>query len=215
MSYDYKFKIIVIGSKNVGKTAITTSFVSGRFRTYQPSTVGVEFMSRQITLGDKTIQVNIWDTTGDESYAEIFACYYKDCAGVILVFDVTDKMSFDKLNFWIEQMEKVNPDREVPFIVVGNKIDKHFNRVIFARQGERFSRRHNAPYIETSAKDDINIELVFSTLIEKVMSQYIVVPDKTIGIMSSSKDEYVPLQLDDKKVNSCQEVDTCDWCGLL
>ncbi|MFX0098763.1 MAG: GTP-binding protein [Candidatus Hodarchaeota archaeon] len=152
--YDYLFKTIVLGDGGAGKTALTVRFSQGYFQESYKLTVGVDFSVKLIELqkpnGTSTkVKLQIWDTGGQERFSFVRPLYYRGAMGALLLFDVTNRESFDHLPNWIEELE-ANAD-PVPMVLVGNKID--LPRDVTAQEAIEFARQFNIKYYyETSAK---------------------------------------------------------------
>ena len=153
MSCDFLFKIIVVGDSNVGKSSLISRAVNNNFDGNCSSTIGIEFVSTMLKINRDKIKLHIWDTAGQETYSSIVSSYYRNIAGAIIVFDITDKKSFDKLDKWREEIKIYNNNiNDIPILIVANKIDKAFRRVIPEEAGQEYARIHSLKYIETSAK---------------------------------------------------------------
>ena len=168
IKFNYSFKIILLGDLNVGKTAIFNRFLKNDFiETYQ-CTVQAEYDYKSIYPNLNTkIQLNIWDTAGSEKYKTITRQYYRDTNGIILVFDVSDRNSFNNLNNWISEL-KENTLSECQVIIVGNKNDIE-DRNVSIDEGINFSKQFGYNYIDASAKSANNIVLIFDTISQKIM----------------------------------------------
>ena len=171
MSYDYLFKIIVIGESGVGKSALVERLCGHTFRPHYDVTIGVEFETKTIQIDDTIIKSHIWDTAGQEQFASIVASYFRDCAGAFIVFDVCNEKSFQKLEEWHRQVLNHNEHRFVPIVLIGNKVDNTYQRVISKLGAQEYADKHNMKYIETSAKHNINIDNFFKILIQDIYNR--------------------------------------------
>ncbi len=168
MSYDYLFKIIFVGDASVGKTALTERITKNEFREYYNSTIGVDFSTTTLEFDDKSIKTHIWDTAGQESFASIISTYYRGIAGAVIVFDVTNKESFHKCSFWLDQINKNGIIGHHPILMlVGNKIDRT-KRTVTYKEANDFANENNMLYQETSAKKNINTKIFYRKFIEKI-----------------------------------------------
>ncbi|MHA1698653.1 MAG: GTP-binding protein [Promethearchaeota archaeon] len=148
-NYKYLFKVIVLGDGGCGKTALTVRFAQGFFQESYKMTVGVDFSVKLIDVGDTRVKLQIWDTGGQERFSFVRPLYYRGAMGALLVFDVTNRESFDHLPNWIEELE-ANTEK-VPYVLVGNKID--LPRVVSSKEAIEFAKQFNIKYYyETSAK---------------------------------------------------------------
>ena len=129
------------------------------------------------------IKTHIWDTAGQEYFSAIISTYYRGIAGAVIVFDVTNRESFKKVSFWLNEIKKRGTPNFTPvLILVGNKIDDD-SRVVFKHEGEEFATTHNMMYCETSAKKGINVEKFYRALIEKIHdTANLIDPDEKKGI---------------------------------
>ena len=169
MSYDYLFKLIVIGDSGVGKTALVQRLSEKAFPIEYQSTIGLDFASKTIMIQNHTlIKSYIWDTAGQETFSSIIASYYRDIAGAIIVFDVTNRDSFDRCVFWLSELDnKRRSLRDISVILLGNKID-HNNRDVSEEEANQFAKDHGLLYMETSAKTRQNIEVFYRVFIHHI-----------------------------------------------
>jgi small GTP-binding protein len=154
------FKFIVIGSSGVGKTAILRRLIDDIFTGESQTTVGVEFMATTVEVDDAILKLQIWDTAGQERFRSIAKAYFRSAVGVILVFDLTSRRSFDDLTHWLGDIHALcDPNAEVT--LVGNKCDLADVRMVSPTEIEAFTTLHHLSYIETSAMAGQNVEEAF------------------------------------------------------
>lgn len=183
MSYDYSVKIIVLGDAFVGKTALIESLIHNTFTDENTcSTIGVEFESKIIKIGNKRVKAMIWDTAGQEVYRSLIDSYYRGCAGAIIVFDVTMRKSFENLKYWLDAIHKNNPGKVVSIILVANKIDKSLKRVISKEMIEEFCHEEKLEYFETSAKTNTNTKIYFNHLLNNILINNMTITQNHDGI---------------------------------
>ena len=172
MNYDDKCQILIIGNSVVGKTSILTKYTTKTYNENYIATVGLDFFTKDEKIDDKTIRVKIWDTAGQERYKAITKCFFQRAQGIIIVFDVTNKKSFDDLKIWIDSIRsqsKLTEDLEnMPIIIIGNKIDIP-KRVIDKETALNFSKEQNFDYYETSGKTGQGVDNAIKDLVKKVM----------------------------------------------
>lgn len=168
-----QFKFIVIGCSGAGKTSILRRLVDNKFVKGAQSTVGIEYFTHITTIEGRTIKMMIWDTAGQERFYTIAKAYFRSALGVVLVFDITDRKSFDQLPRWLRDA-RMEADPHCSVILVGNKTDLAANRVVSKEEAEDFAKNHQLQYIETSAAENVHIEEVFmrtgADLLRKVAS---------------------------------------------
>ena len=144
------FKFIVIGSSGVGKTAILRRLVDDVFTTESQSTIGVEFLATRLDVDGQTIKIQIWDTAGQERVRSIAKAYFRSAIGVLLVFDLADRKSFDDLAQWLHDIHALC-DPNAVVTLIGNKLDLVEQRTITNSEAENFAELHQLTYLETSA----------------------------------------------------------------
>ncbi|KAA8499555.1 Ras-related protein Rab-2A [Porphyridium purpureum] len=160
MSYAYLFKYIIIGDTGVGKSCLLLQFTDKRFTPIHDLTIGVEFGARIVTIEDTQLKLQIWDTAGQESFRSITRSYYRGAAGALLVYDITRKDTFAHLESWLEDARQ-HSHSNMTIILVGNKADLEHRREVPRENGEAFAKQHGLLFIETSAKDNINVDEAF------------------------------------------------------
>ena len=119
---DYVIKIVLIGDSSVGKTNILSRYIKGEYNEHSRSTLGVEFATKVIHILEQNFKLQIWDTAGQERYKAVTSSFYKNATGALVVFDITKKSSFNKVDLWIQELKEVAGD-DIHIILVGNKID--------------------------------------------------------------------------------------------
>ena len=165
----YEFKIILLGSISVGKTSILTRYLNNKFDDNCASTIKIEFKTKLININN-TVQakLNIWDTCGDEKFHSITRQYYKDAHGILLIYDITNKDSFDNIIYWQNEVRN-NAQEDTVLFLVGNKTDCTKERQISKQEGENKAEELGMIFTEVSAKNGDNILLLFQKIIEAIM----------------------------------------------
>ena len=161
------FKLILIGDAAVGKTNILSKYLRDEFDPNSKSTVGVEFGTKNITLENNKIKLQIWDTAGQERYRSVTSAYYKGAKGAILVYDITRKATFENIDKWIPDL-KNNGDSDIIIMLIGNKCDLENERQVSTSEGKEKAENYKIAFLETSAMDGTNIQRAFQELIEDV-----------------------------------------------
>jgi small GTP-binding protein len=164
--YDYMFKLLIVGESGVGKTCMLLRFADNLFEEDFLSTIGVDFKVKEINMDGKRVKLQIWDSAGQERFRNITSSYYRNCSGIIIVYDVTRRDSFDKVTDWIAEVRRFVPT--VPLIVVGNKCDRE-DRQVTTEDGEGLAKAQGLIFLETSAKLNTNIEAAFQELSKKLI----------------------------------------------
>ncbi|XP_017098590.1 uncharacterized protein [Drosophila bipectinata] len=152
----YNFKIIVVGDSDVGKSCILMRFAAGRFSGQNNSTVGIDFKVRSVELGGTSVNLQIWDTAGEERFRSLIPSYYRRAHGILLVYDLTSLESLRNLDEWLSEIGRYCP-KGVCVMMVGNKCDDLDNRRVSQAQGIDFAARRGLGFREVSAKSGMNI----------------------------------------------------------
>lgn len=167
-------KLVFLGDSGVGKTNIMSRFSSDAFNMNSKPTIGVDFSVKTVRTRNQVVRLQLWDTAGQERYRTFTAAYYKDAHGVILVYDVTSRSSFDNINEWLKSCSENIDKSKSSIILVGNKIDLTDQREVSEEEGRDFAVQNNVLFIETSAFDnrDECIEKAFFLLVSDIIPKY-------------------------------------------
>jgi Ras-related protein Rab-1A len=168
--YDYLFKLLLIGDSGVGKSCLLLRFADDTYTESYISTIGVDFKIRTIELDGKTIKLQIWDTAGQERFRTITSSYYRGAHGIIVVYDVTDKESFDNVKQWLQEIERYACEN-VNKLLVGNKSDLTTKKVVDYATAKDFADERGIPFLETSAKNANNVEQAFMTMAAEIKAR--------------------------------------------
>ena len=166
--YDLLFKLILIGDSYVGKSNILLKYLKNQFNENSKTTIGVEFGTKNIIINNKRIKIQIWDTAGQERYRSITSAYYKGAKGALIVYDITRKNTFDNIDKWITDL-KLNGDKDICIIILGNKSDLIDKREINKNDGIKKAEMYKTAFLETSALNGDNISKAFDELIEQIV----------------------------------------------
>ncbi|VDN98418.1 unnamed protein product [Rodentolepis nana] len=183
-SYDYLFKIVLIGDSGVGKSNLLSRYTRNQFNLESKTTIGVEFATRSVKIGDKGIKVQIWDTAGQERYRAITSAYYRGAVGALLVYDIAKYTTFENVNIWLKEL-KHHADQNIVTILVGNKCDLRHLRTVSTQEAKQFAEGAGLHFTETSALDSTNVDHAFYTLLEKIL--------EIVGTSSANSDHTLPL----------------------
>ncbi|XP_018601424.1 ras-related protein Rab-8A isoform X1 [Scleropages formosus] len=179
-TYDYLFKLLLIGDSGVGKTCVLFRFSEDAFNSTFISTIGIDFKIRTVELDGKKIKLQIWDTAGQERFRTITTAYYRGAMGIMLVYDITNEKSFDNIKNWIRNIEE-HASADVEKMILGNKCDVNDKRQVSKERGEKFvpppmfftqlALEYGIKFMETSAKANINVENAFMTLARDIKAK--------------------------------------------
>ena len=170
---DNVFKVVLIGNSGVGKTNLISKFTKDRFNDDLKPTLGVDFSTKTIRMRKHFIRLQIWDTAGQERYHAFTSVYFKDALGIIVVYDITQKSSFESLGTWLKLI-KENVGDESSILLIGNKIDLEEQRKVGLEEGQDFAKEHGMAFYETSALDnrDNCIGKAFTLLLKRMIPKY-------------------------------------------
>ena len=161
MSEKYVIRVITIGYTDVGKTSIIMQFTQGKFIDKYVSTIGIDFRSKPIKIGDTTVKVTVIDTAGQEKYKGIVKSFYNKANGILLTFDLSNKDSFSRLDYWVEELKDNIGTKDIYIVLVGNKKDKKEREVSY-EEAQKYAEDNNfGGYFEVSAKKNEGIDELF------------------------------------------------------
>ena len=142
VNFNYLLKYIIIGNSSVGKSCITMRYIHESFAEEFTSTIGVEYGSKNITINGKIYKIQIWDTAGQENFRSITRAYYKNSICACIVYDITNRKSFEDVKLWLEDCKSQSP-RNILLVLIGNKIDLEDKREVSFEEGEKFAKDNN------------------------------------------------------------------------
>ncbi|XP_076856079.1 ras-related protein Rab-18a [Brachyhypopomus gauderio] len=161
-------KLLIIGESGVGKSSLLLRFTDDTFDPELGATIGVDFKVKTLAVDGNRAKLAIWDTAGQERFRTLTPSYYRGSQGVILVYDVTRRETFTKLNHWLKELEVHRTQNDLVKMLVGNKMDKD-DREVDRNEGLAFARKHSMLFIEASAKTRDGVACAFEELVEKIL----------------------------------------------
>ncbi|XP_004496130.1 ras-related protein RABC2a-like [Cicer arietinum] len=170
-SYDYSFKVLLIGDSGVGKSSLLLTFINNANSLHDLSpTIGVDFKIKHFTIGGKRLKLTIWDTAGQERFGTVICSYYRGAHGIILVYDVTRRETFTNLvGIWTKEIGLYSTNNDCIKILVGNKVDKESERAVSKEEGMALAQEHRCLFLECSAKTRENVQQCFKDLTLKIL----------------------------------------------
>lgn len=150
------FKVVYLGDSGVGKTNLMTRFATNTFNINSKPTIGVDFSMKNIILGEHLIRIQIWDTAGQERYQTFTNAYFKESQGVILVYDIASKESFESIQRWLELAYQHVDVKKCSILLIGNKTDLANDRQVGVAEGEDFAKKNGLLFFEASARTNEN-----------------------------------------------------------
>ena len=187
---DQIFKILLLGDAGVGKSSIILRYTKNEFNASMVSSIGVDFKTKDIIVNDKKVKLQLWDTAGHERFRTITTSYYRGAHGIATVFDLSERESFEHVEKWLEEINKYAKENVMRFLI-GNKSDLVDKRQVTYEEVRALANRLNIYYVETSAKNNINISDFFQIATKNYLSKYDFKKEKELAGVS----------LDSKKLN--------------
>jgi Ras-related protein Rab-8A len=167
-----QIKLLMIGDSGVGKTCLLLRYANDSFSPTFITTIGIDFKIKNIEIDNKRVKLQIWDTAGQERFRTITTSYFRGAQGIVLVYDVTDRRSFESIRNWISQIQQ-HADVHVNKILVGNKCDMLDEKVVSTEEGKKLAEEFNMQFWETSAKNGVNVEQCFHSIAKSVKDRII------------------------------------------
>ena len=165
------FKVIIVGDPGVGKTNILSKYIKNEFNYDSKSSIGAGYNNKQLTIEGHNINVEIWDTSGQEQFISLTSSYYKGDKGAFVVYDITQKKTLNHVDDWINDLRTV-ADKSLTIVMIGNKCDLKDQREVSTEQGEEKAKSQNMAFMETSAFSGENIDKAFGSLINEIYKKY-------------------------------------------
>ena len=165
-----------IGDSQVGKSAMTEIYLNREFSEEYLTTIGININTKDTKIiingEEKEIKVKIWDTAGQEKFKSISTQYIKNCDGILLIYAINNKKTFENIENWLNEIEHKKKKNNIPLVLIGNKIDLEKEREVSFQEGEKLAQIYNMEFFECSAKDNINVNECFNCLIELIFQLY-------------------------------------------
>ena len=163
----YIIKITLLGDKNVGKTSLVYRYIENKFRESYKATLGVNLLKKDMEVDGDGVSAQIWDLGGQDSFKSLRKLYLEGSNGALVMFDLTERKTFDKLNEWIESFKEVRGEQ--PLVLIGNKSDLENQRKITDMEASQYAKDNNMELILTSAKTGQNVEDAFIILTKRIL----------------------------------------------
>ena len=164
-AYDHLVKILLVGDSGVGKSSLLARFISDSFDEQGP-TVGVDFKLNHVDVDGTRLKLTVWDTAGQERFRTLTSSYYRGAHGVVFVYDVTSRESFENAReTWRKEVEMYGTIANSVKIVIGNKIDREDERTVARKEGVAFAKEYGCLFLECSAKPKVRVAEAFDELV--------------------------------------------------
>ncbi|CAE7316879.1 RABD2C [Symbiodinium sp. CCMP2456] len=168
--YDHLFKLVLIGDSGAGKSCLLLRFADDAFTDSYITTIGVDFRFKTIPVDKKTIKLQIWDTAGQERFRTITSAYYRGADGIILVYDICDRESFNHVDEWLNEVNRYVNENTCK-ILIGNKCDMTAERQVSTEEAKKKAEDLGIAFIECSAKDATNVEAAFQMMSTELIAK--------------------------------------------
>lgn len=164
----FSFKVVLLGEGRVGKTSVILRYCENKFYDKHISTLQASFFNKKLNIAGKRVNLSIWDTAGQERFHALGPIYYRESNGAVLLYDITDPDSFQKVKLWVKELRRILGN-EVCLCIVGNKTDLDKDRNVSAEEAERYAEAVGAQHHQTSAKLNTGIDQLFLSLCKRMM----------------------------------------------
>ena len=173
---EIQMKFLLIGEQAVGKSSLINQYIEGKFEENLLCAAGLDLKKKYIKINEKSIKLMIYDTAGHERFRTLSKNQISSTKGILIVYDVTEKESFDALTFWMKSF-KENANKNAICLIIGNKIDLENKRVIGYDEGKKFAEKYGVKFIETSAKSAVGVNEAFYSVAKEIFDNEINVDD--------------------------------------
>lgn len=175
MADRFVFKVLLVGDASVGKTSLLQRFTDNRYTANYKCTVGIDMRIRTLEVSGCRVMLHIWDTAGEERYRSVMGSYYRRVMGIILVYDTTERRSYNHVDYWLSEIKKHGAS-DVKVLLVGSKCDACEQRQVAQETAATFAERKGLIYVEASAMTGFNVEHLFSKLAVSLYERYSLPP---------------------------------------
>ena len=172
-NFETLIKLVIIGDSGVGKSNFLFKFIEGQFSPLHVATVGFDYKSKIVSLpqSKKKVKLQIWDTAGQEKYMSLNKNLFQRVQGIILMYDITKRESFERLDMWLNIIKQMI--NEVPIVLVGNKVDEEDSeetgRIVTFSEGEEYAKVHKFLFFEASGLNGTNVDKTFINISEVII----------------------------------------------
>lgn len=208
----YNFKVVLLGEGRVGKTSILIRYVEGTYQDQRPSTLSASFLEKRILLDSSSsitqkqkreVNLSIWDTAGQERFHSLGPIYYRDAQGAVVVYDITDLNSFDRVKQWTKELRKMVGE-DICLVVVGNKSDLEPKRIVSSEEVIEYCDSIGALHLNTSAKANLNIQQIFLELAKSMIKKNPLQKSSTLSSFNNNINSNALLILDSSSLENSQ-----------
>jgi len=171
-------KLVLLGDSSAGKSSLVLRYIKNSFFEFQEATIGAAFFTHNIRVEDRSLILEIWDTAGQERYHSLAPMYYRGASASIVAYDITNMNSFNRAKIWVNELRRNNPN--VIIGLSGNKCDLESQREVSYEEAEFYANENDLIFMETSAKNNINIEELFYEIAKNIPEEDLVPQTKIL-----------------------------------
>ena len=183
--FDYFIRLLLLGDLSVGKSSFIYRFIYDKFNPEEMKTSGLDMQSSDIAVDKTIVRVQLWDTVGEEKFKSINKNLILKVQGIILVFDITKKETFDNIETWINLIQE-QIGNKIKILIVGNKIDLEEERIMKKKEAKAYFKKQKLKYVETSCKNGHNIKKAISYICKKLIESKDIPKDTSFSLNSSA-----------------------------
>ncbi|KAK8746585.1 hypothetical protein OTU49_017091 [Cherax quadricarinatus] len=203
----YNFKIVLLGEGCVGKTSLVLRYVEDKFNDRHITTLQASFLTKRINLSGKRVNLAIWDTAGQERFHALGPIYYRESHGAVLVYDITDEDSFQKVKNWVRELRRMLGN-DICLVIAGNKIDMEKERHVSLEEAEAYAQEVGAFHFQTSAKQNKGVEELFIELTRRMLDNAVTNDQQRINSLTRGGNTR-NLQIIDDQANLPSQKSSC------
>ena len=182
------FRVVTIGDSSVGKTCVLNRILNHEFNPQEQNTIGALYHSYNKEINGITIEIQLWDTAGQEQYRSLAPVYFRGSSGAIIMFDITNRLSFEDVDDWLQTFRTESGDNTVMFLI-GNKIDREEDRQVSFQEAQQWAIANHCSYYETSALTNDGIPQLIDDLVNELYKTQAVSTQRTISVATPKKTE--------------------------
>ena len=196
-------KVIVVGDSGVGKTSLLIQYVKNQFDGRYKATVGAEFLTKNVEIDGNTVNVQIWDTAGQDRFRSLGSAYYRGASACVLVYDVTSSESFSHISAWLDEFNTQAGTHET--ILIGNKTDLEDKRAVTKRTAMAWCEKQDRDikYFETSAKDTDSVAAAFEYVATNALRKKLAEEEGEVGALPTGTINLTKQPSNNKKKDGC------------
>lgn len=197
-------KVLIIGNSGAGKSSMLVRFANNTFNVNYTATIGIDFKIKDIVINNKDYKLQIWDSAGQERFKTLTRNYFRGAMGIILVYDVTQRETFDAVEGWMQDIN-AQCDALMPVVLVGNKCDMLADVVISKTEGRELAEHYHVFFFECSSKSGINVDDAFYCIAKEIVRGC----ENTKKIKESIESNKLIELKDSKDINESQKNKCC------